>query len=68
MAEVAWPKELDEPDELGEIHGAGGTATRAAPATNNASVLMGSNSHDALWARYLQGLWPVRAIADEPYE
>ena len=29
---------------------------------------MGSNSHDALWSRYLQGLWSPKTIADEPYE
>jgi len=36
--------------------------------SEHAVVLMGSNSHDALWTRYLQGLWPATAIADEPYE
>ena len=29
VEEVAWPKEFDEPDELGEIHDASGAATRA---------------------------------------
>jgi hypothetical protein len=29
---------------------------------------MGSNSHDTLGSRQLQGLWSARAIADEPYE
>ena len=28
----------------------------------------GSNSHVALWSRYLQGSWPARAITDEPYD
>jgi len=36
--------------------------------SGHACVLMGSNSHDALWGRYLQGLWSPKTIADEPYE
>ena len=48
---------------LNEI-GADCTRVRA----QRCALWMGSNSHDALWSRQLQGLWLARAIADEPYD
>ena len=40
MEKVAEAEKLDEPDELGAVHGTGGADTPAAPAANRPRVLM----------------------------
>src|SRR5215207_784074 len=55
VEEVAWPEKLEEPDKLGAVCEKGGNVLCAAAAANPTCVLMGSNSHVALWSRYPQG-------------
>jgi len=64
---MLWPKKLDEPNELGEIHESSGADPRATAAQTNPGVLMGSNSMSPCGVVNCKVL-VRKAIADEPYE